>query len=477
MAGCSSNIKQNNPFPTVGNNPYEDDYSSYTSLSNRHKWGPYNVHDPSIIKHNNTYYLYSTDAIYRPRGIKFNDDTIRPGNIQMRSSHDLINWNFEGWALPEIPQEAVIHVRKHNKGEGATNIWAPHVKKVGNEFRMYYSVSAFGTNSSYIGLATAPHPLGPWKHKGCVIKTTPNDKMNAIDPSVVTDAKNGRMWMHYGSFFGGLYCVELDPQTGFIKHEGDKGHLVASRANLKTHNLEAPEVIYNPKNEKYYLFVSYDALFTYYNVRVGRADQPQGPYFDYFGKNLSDTTDNFPVLTHSYRFGNHPGWSGNGHCGILNDNGKFYMVHQGRLAPSNLMMLLHVREIFWLPDGWPVVSPQRYAGTDLKKISSREIPGQWEIIQLDERPPISDLWQGQIPPGGWRYTPKAFNLADTVKFLTNGSTTSHLYKSWRIKNNILYINNYPHAIFRGWDWENKKTTILFSGISENGFSFWGKKIN
>ena len=38
--------------------------------------------------------------------------------------------------------------------------------------------------------------------------------MNAIDPSVMADPVTGKWWMHYGSFFGGLYCVELDPETG-----------------------------------------------------------------------------------------------------------------------------------------------------------------------------------------------------------------------------------------------------------------------
>ena len=477
MASCSSVQERENSGPVAGQNPYNDDYSEYTSLSNRDKWGNANVHDPSVIKDGDTYYVYSTDAIYRPRGVEFYDDTIQMGNIQMRSSKDLVNWKFEGWALDKIPEEAVKHVRDHNNGKGATNMWAPHVKKVGDEFRMYYSVSAFGTNSSYIGLATAPHPLGPWTNKGCVVKTTPNSKMNAIDPSVITDAKTGKMWMHYGSYFGGLYCVELEPETGFTKRNGDHGHLLASRANLKKHNLEAPEVIYYPGLDKYYLFVSYDALFTFYNVRVGRADKPEGPYYDYFGKDMRDTTNNYPVLTHSYMFGNHPGWSGNGHCGVLNDNGRYYMFHQGRLAPSNEMMLMHIREIFWLPDGWPVVSPQRYAGVKKKKVTDKDIPGQWEIIQLQDIGPMADLWQGQIPPGGWKYTRKAFNVADTIKFMANGTTNSQNSKSWRIKDNYLYINNYPHAVFYGWDWENKKPTILFSGISENGFSFWGKKIN
>lgn len=108
--------------------------------------------------------------------------------------------------------------------------------------------------------------------------------MNAIDPSVIADEITGKWWMHYGSFFGGLYCVELNPETGLALNEGDLGHLVARRANYRKDNLEAPEIIYNPDLKKYYLFTSYDPLMTTYNVRVSRSDAAEGPFTDYFGK-------------------------------------------------------------------------------------------------------------------------------------------------------------------------------------------------
>ena len=72
-----------------------------------------------------------------------------------------------------------------------------------------------------------------------------------------------------------------------------EGILVARRANYKKDNLEAPEIIYNPDLKEYYLFVSYDPLMTTYNVRVGRSDKAEGPFIDYFGKELKDTTNNF----------------------------------------------------------------------------------------------------------------------------------------------------------------------------------------
>ena len=209
--------------------------------------------------------------------------------------------------------------------------------------------------------------------------------MNAIDPSVIADEITGKWWMHYGSFFGGLYCVELNPETGLALNEGDLGHLVARRANYRKDNLEAPEIIYNPDLKKYYLFTSYDPLMTTYNVRVSRSDAAEGPFTDYFGKAEKDTTNNFPILTAPYRFENHPGWAGTAHCGVFTDGqGNYFMAHQGRLSPQNQLMVLHVRQLFFTPDGWPVVSPERYAGTPPREFTEADLVGEWEIIRVQE---------------------------------------------------------------------------------------------
>jgi arabinan endo-1,5-alpha-L-arabinosidase len=474
LISCHPAKKTNTNLSVLTN--WADDYSAITSLSNKDKWGPANVHDPSVIKTDSFYYAFSTDAYYIPLGSEFNPDKAAVGHIQIRKSKDLTTWQFVGWALPSIPQAAVEHIHQFTDNKGADGIWAPYILKHGNQYRLYYSVSCFGTNSSYIGMATSLSPEGPWAEAGCVVKTTPQSAMNAIDPSVVTGA-DGKQWMMYGSYFGGLYCVELNPSTGLTITEGDFGHLVATRAQKSEKIIEAPEIIYQPELKKYFLFVSYDALFTHYNVRVGRSDTPEGPYLDMFGNNMADTTNNYPILTYSYQFKNHPGWSGNAHCGVINDNGKFFMFHQGRLGPDNLMMVMHCREIFWLPSGWPVVSPERYTGTTQGCIAEKEVEGEWEIIELNELPDNVKLWQGQIPPGGWTYSPKEYNVAKTITINKDKTTSHQTLKTWQLNGDILLLNNIPCKVFEGWDWENKKQTILFAGILENGSTIWGKKVN
>ena len=385
-----------------------------------------------------------------------------------------------GWAFPDIPKEAVDWVHANNAGRGATNIWAPYVMKQGDRYRLYYSVSAFGKKTSWIGLAESASPEGPWVDKGAVVKSNSQTPMNAIDPSIIEDAENGKVWMHYGSYFGGLYCVELDPTTGLTLNKDDRGHLIARRANYRKDNLEAPEIIYNAELKKYFLFVSYDPLMTTYNVRVGRSDKPEGPFLDYFGKNMNDTTNNYPVLVAPYRFDNHPGWAGTGHCGILaTDHGRYFMAHQGRLSPGNHLMVLHVRELFFTPDGWPVVSPQRYAGDDLRDVSAEDIAGEWELIRIRESKYERQLEAGQILWGEGSLEKEELNASFPLILNADGSTDKGTW-SFTEKDQTMTLTSDNETfrnlfIFAGHDWEKQTRTILFTGLDDEGRSVWGKR--
>ena len=72
-------------------------------------------------------------------------------------------------------------------GTPFNSLWAPYVMKVGNEYRLYYSLSSAVSRLSVIGLATATSPEGPWTEKGLAVtsKNDPTVQTNAIDPTVV----------------------------------------------------------------------------------------------------------------------------------------------------------------------------------------------------------------------------------------------------------------------------------------------------
>lgn len=463
--------------------PYQDDYTALSGLENRNRWGTYNVHDPSCKKFGEYYYAYSTDAIYGNTAENAVKLGIKVGNIQVRRSKNLIDWEFLGWALDSIPTEAVSYVHSLTNGQGATNVWAPYILKYKETYRLYFCVSAFGRKTSWLGLAESTSPEGPWKIKGNVIETNDDDLMNAIDPSIVTDVATGEQWMHYGSFFDGLYCVQLNPETGLTLHPGDKGHSTVRRFDLSKNNVEAPEIIYNPVQKYYYLFVSYDPLMTTYNVRVGRSQKPDGPFYDYFGNDMREANDNYPVLTYPYRFDNHPGWAGTGHCGIVeNGKGTYYTLHQARLSPENHLMDLHVREVFWSKDGWPIFSPERYAGVKTGKIGSDGIVGKWEIIVLKPSTYKRTTEAGQILWGENRLAAEELCTSSIYNLKSDGTIENSAQGKWKMQDhNVLSLQIGTFKVqelfvHKGFDWENSHETILFTGLDSNGYSIWGKKI-
>ena len=59
-------------------------------------------------------------------------------------------------------------------------------------------------------------------------------------------------------------------------------------------------------------------------------------------------------------------------------------------------MDLHVREVFFTVNGWPVVSPERYAGTAPRSFTKEDLVGEWEIIRIQEPPLERSLEAGQI---------------------------------------------------------------------------------
>jgi len=470
-------------YPEKSSNPWKDDYRDISGMENYKSWGTYNVHDPSCLKIGDTYYMYTTDAIYRERRKEATDKNIPVGFIQVRTSKDLVNWNFEGWAFPDIPAEAKQWVLDQANGKGASNIWAPYILQYKNKFRLYYCVSAFGLQTSYIGLAESESPLGPWTQKSCVVKTKRGDKMNAIDPSIVTDQSTGKVWMHYGSYFGGLFAVQLNPETGLTLQANDQGHSTARRANMKKDNIEAPEIIYNQKLKKYFLFVSYDPLMTTYNVRVGRSEKPEGPFLDFSGNDLRDTINHYPLLTHPYRFDNHPGWAGTGHCSVFqNEKGEFFMAHQARLSPDNQLMDLHVREIKWTANGWPVVSPERFAGSKQEKINKKDLAGNWEIIRINDAKTDRKLEYGQILWGENKLRHVEANVSQHVTLASDGIFSQDFSGKWKYspRNGLTFIQDNEvlknMIVFVGHDWENETETFLFTGLDANGKSVWGKKI-
>jgi arabinan endo-1,5-alpha-L-arabinosidase len=447
-------------------NSIHDTYDDVASFSYYSKWGSYNVHDPSIKKFGDYYYCYSTDVGY---------GTDVPAGIQIRKSKDLVQWTFVGWVFNSLPAKGKAFIQSHNV-EPLNALWAPYVMKVGSEYRLYYSLSSSAPRLSVIGLATATNPEGPWTEKDIVVTSVNNSDVqtNAIDPTVLTTT-TGDQYLYYGSGWDGIYMLKLNAVTGFAANPGDKGKRIANRGftnGAYNGNIEGAEVIYNSMLHKYFLFIAYDWLQTKYNVRVCKADNPEGPFYDYNGVDANTNIDHGPMILAPYKFNNHDGWQGTAHCTVFDDGaGQYYMAHQARPAVNSYCMDLHVRKIFWTADGWPVVSPERYAWENNNNVLKDSITGLWEQIILGYRV-VPGYALEQVSPDMQTSVPLTITADGTLNG-DAGSTWTYNAPWLELK----WSNGFKDKLIvqRGRDWENKKDGYIFTGLNNQGTAVWGKK--
>ncbi|MFC0203993.1 arabinan endo-1,5-alpha-L-arabinosidase [Novosphingobium soli] len=292
------------------------------------------VHDPVIIRDGDTYYVFSTVGKY----------------IGIKTSTDLKTWKDAGSVFAEIPAWAKEAI------PGTDGIWAPDISYVNGEYRLYYSVSTFGSNRSAIGLATSP-TLGAkakWKDHGLVVMSTKEDDFNAIDPNFVVDAKGGQ-WLALGSFWTGLKLFALDARTGKVA-PGAEPYSIARRLAPAggPAPVEAPFII--PHGGWYYLLASYDYCCkgvnsTYYTV-VGRSKKITGPYL---GKDGSDMMQGGGTIILRADLQEQQRFRGPGHAGAFTDqDGTTYLVYHAYDKQANGAPKLRIAPVRWDADGWPV---------------------------------------------------------------------------------------------------------------------------
>ncbi|MGN0299032.1 MAG: arabinan endo-1,5-alpha-L-arabinosidase, partial [Lachnospiraceae bacterium] len=380
----------------------------YLNCHNRDLNPLFESHDPSMmwdpISH--YYYSYATDAAI--------NSPYKQG-IPIRKSKDLVHFTYIGQALSE---KAIAEGRNNGNFPPTRGFWAPYCHYYNGEYRLYYSATkAFGSSESRIWLATSDNPEGPFENRGVAMDTwfTSDRYPNAIDPHIIED-KDHRLWLVYGSFFGGIFIKELNPETGLSKSNNPKefGIRIAKRpAHAHVDGPEGAAVIY--ADGYYYLFLSYGWLGDDYDIRVGRSKSVTGPYVDIQGKNLDGVSLGMK-LAGSYRFDSKkpwakttgeayskPDWTFGGFRGIghgipfydpmrkeyffvhhLRD-GSETLKHMPRRPHEQVSYLMHymaVRRMIFL-DHWPVFSPELFAGEKFVTLpAEKRSQYNWEWICL-----------------------------------------------------------------------------------------------
>lgn len=234
------------------------------------------------------------------------------------------------WWLEAVPE---------HKG---VDVWAPKLFQHAGRTWALYSISTFGKNRSAIGLVSSDQPDGAeWRDDGLVVQSTAADNFNAIDPDLFVDT-DGRLWLSYGSFWGGLRLTELDAKT--LKPIGETRFIARNKPGI-----EAPTIVRH--GDWVYLFASYDLCCkgadSTYNVRVGRARSVTGPYLDRDGRDLMDGGAT-PLLSGGAR------WKGPGHQDVIGD----WFVHHAYDTERGGKPHLRIKRLRWSDDGWPVLAQE-----------------------------------------------------------------------------------------------------------------------
>lgn len=247
------------------------------------------VHDPSIIRDGNTWYLFGTA-----------NGPVRDGELPIRCSKDLHDWKRCGNVFRQIPDWILKESPKTKE------LWAPDISYFNGEYHLYYAFSVFGKNTSGIALLTNktldPHDANfRWEDRGLVLRSGEEDNFNAIDPNLVEDGKGG-VWLAFGSFWDGIKMRRIDPLTGKLSTADTKLYSLARRKRPKNpppnppglpgdwEAVEAPFIVQH--GGYFYLFVSFDlccrGTHSNYKTMVGRSHNVTGPYVDASGTPMLD---------------------------------------------------------------------------------------------------------------------------------------------------------------------------------------------
>jgi arabinan endo-1,5-alpha-L-arabinosidase len=310
---------------------------------------------------------------------------------------------------------------------------------------------------------------------------------NAIDPTILED-KDGKLWMTYGSWSGGIFILEIDPTTGKAIYPGknsseDESTVVDEYfgkriAGGNGNSGEGPFILYDEASDYYYLYVSYNGFLTNggYNMRLFRSKNPDGPYTDAAGNDAVMTSSSvshekvgikvmgnykFPCMGYQITSPGH-------NSALVDSDGERYLVYHTRFGGTTHQVRVHQQ--FINEEGWPVTAVYENKGDKISETgySKEEIVGDYNFINHGTA----------IQKGG--YT-KPSNLVLTADGKVSGAATG----TWEEKENTYYAKfvlggvTYSGVFFKQHTETTSpsasKNVMTFTAIGTNNETIWGSK--
>ncbi len=239
---------------------------------------------------------------------------------------------------------------------------APDAIKIGDRYLVVYGSTGGGLGGGHDGKINTMwnktlDPKSPdFKYTApIVVAESKNMEDNdAIDPGLLLDPIDGRLWLSYGTYFGFIRLIELDPKTG-DRVKGNKAIDIAI-------DCEATDLEY--KDGWYYLLGTHgtccDGPNSTYNIVVGRSKKVTGPYLDNMGRDMLKGGGKM-VVSSSTTGGR---VNGAGHFGrtIIEEGVEKVSFHYEADFDQGGRSVLAIKPLLW-KNGWPMAGENVKNGT------------------------------------------------------------------------------------------------------------------
>ena len=225
---------------------------------------------------------------------------------------------------------------------------APDAMKIGDRYLVVYAAGAQGGNTGhksrvYMMWNKTLDPNSPdFKYTDPVdiAGSDGYEDCDGIDPGLLM-GPDGRLWLVYGTYFGYIRIVEMDPKTGLVKPEHEPVDLAIS--------CEAAQMFY--EDGWYYLLATHgtccDGMNSTYETIVGRSRNPRGPYIDNIGRDMIQGGGKLVFASEKHRVG-----AGHMTRYIIGEGVEKCAVHfEGDLDLGGRSTLA-IRPLLWV-NGWP----------------------------------------------------------------------------------------------------------------------------
>lgn len=236
---------------------------------------------------------------------------------------------------------------------------APDVMKIGDRYLVIYGATGGGLGGGHNGRILTMwnktlDPKSPDFKYTEPVEVASSDGMednDAIDPSLLLDPTTGRLWVSYGTYFGTIRLIELNPKTG-ERVKGNKERDIAI-------DCEATDLLY--RNGWYYMLGTHgtccDGVNSTYNIVVGRSRKVTGPYIDNVGRDMFHGGGRMVIAAGDRRVG--PGHFGRT---VIDDGIEVMSCHFEADFEQGGRSVLGIVPLVWEND-WPVAGERIKGGT------------------------------------------------------------------------------------------------------------------